>query len=151
MPPLGPLLPQDCGFHGTDNPTLPTFCWGPSLADTGCMACGRVNPASTWARYPAWTHEVGSQSVESDPDEDGRGRTKSASGARRRWAGMRAGHFAVYPIRLSPCTRTRYGHHRSSVATDAVPARHADYATIAKYYAHLTPEGDDGAVAKPTY
>ncbi len=26
MPPLGPLLPQDCGFHGTDNPTLPTFC-----------------------------------------------------------------------------------------------------------------------------
>ena len=29
MPPLGPLLPQDCGFHGTDNPTLPAFCRGP--------------------------------------------------------------------------------------------------------------------------
>lgn len=30
-------------------------------------------------------------------------------------------------------------------------AGHADYATTEKYYAHLTPEGDDGAVAKLTY
>lgn len=27
-------------------------------------------------------------------------------------------------------------------------AGHSDYATTDKYYAHLTPEGDDGAVAK---
>lgn len=30
-------------------------------------------------------------------------------------------------------------------------AGHADYATTEKYYAHLTPEGDDGAVAKLKY
>ena len=30
-------------------------------------------------------------------------------------------------------------------------AGHADYATTEKYYAHLTPEGDDGAVAKLRY
>ncbi|HFJ9614055.1 hypothetical protein [Stenotrophomonas maltophilia] len=30
-------------------------------------------------------------------------------------------------------------------------AGHADHATTAKYYAHLTPEGYDGAAAKPTY
>jgi integrase len=27
-------------------------------------------------------------------------------------------------------------------------AAHSDYATTEKYYAHLTPEGDDGAVAQ---
>ncbi|XIF08413.1 hypothetical protein SrhCFBP13503_09280 [Stenotrophomonas rhizophila] len=27
-------------------------------------------------------------------------------------------------------------------------AGHSDYATTDKYYAHLPPEGDDGAVAK---
>ncbi|GAB3046849.1 hypothetical protein GCM10027214_06000 [Stenotrophomonas tumulicola] len=30
-------------------------------------------------------------------------------------------------------------------------AGHSDYATTEKYYAHLTPEGDDEAVAKLTY
>ena len=30
-------------------------------------------------------------------------------------------------------------------------AGHADYATTEKFYAHLTPEGDDGAVAKLKY
>ena len=30
-------------------------------------------------------------------------------------------------------------------------AGHSDYATTEKYYAHLTPEGDDDAVATLTY
>ena len=30
-------------------------------------------------------------------------------------------------------------------------AGHADYATTEKFYAHLTPEGDDGAMAKLRY
>jgi len=30
-------------------------------------------------------------------------------------------------------------------------AGHADYATTEKFYAHLTPEGDDGTVAKLRY
>lgn len=32
-----------------------------------------------------------------------------------------------------------------------IPAGYADYATTEKYYAHLTPEDDDGAVAKLRY
>ncbi len=117
--------------------------------------------------------------VESDPDEDGDGRTKSGN-----WREVPLNAHAAAPLAtlLDPLVSV----HKDTVsdwskddATAAgvggslhrlrhtfcahmvmagVPLRcvqllagHADYATTEKYYAHLTPEGDDGAVAKLTY
>jgi len=117
--------------------------------------------------------------VESDPDEDGQGRTKSG-----KWREVPLNRYARWALRHLPDPLVAV--HKDTVsdwfASDAkragiggslhrlrhtfcahmviagVPLRrvqilagHADYATTEKYYAHLTPEGDDGAVAKLRY
>lgn len=117
--------------------------------------------------------------VESEPDEDGQGRTKSG-----KWREVPLNRYARWALRHLPDPLVAV--HKDTVsdwfASDAkragiggslhrlrhtfcahmvmagVPLRrvqilagHADYATTEKYYAHLTPEGDDGAVAKLRY
>lgn len=117
--------------------------------------------------------------IESDPDEDGQGRTKSG-----KWREVPLNRYARWALRHLPDPLVAV--HRDTLsdwfASDAkragiggslhrlrhtfcahmvmagVPLRrvqilagHADYATTEKFYAHLTPEGDDGAVAKLKY
>lgn len=114
--------------------------------------------------------------VESEPDEEGVGRTKSG-----KWREIPLNRYARWALRRLPDPIVDV--HRDTVtdwfAKDArkagiggslhrlrhtfcahmvmagVPLRrvqilagHADYATTEKYYAHLTPEGDDGAVRR---
>lgn len=114
--------------------------------------------------------------VESEPDDEGDGRTKSG-----RWREVPLNRYARWALRRLPDPLVSV--HKDTVsdwfAKDAakagiggslhrlrhtfcahmvmagVPLRrvqilagHADYATTEKYYAHLTPEGDDGAVRK---
>lgn len=112
--------------------------------------------------------------VESDPGEDGVGRTKSG-----RWREIPLNRYARWALRHLPdplvdvhgdtvsdwfakdAKKAGIGGslHRlrhtfcAHLVMAGVPLRrvqllagHADYATTEKYYAHLTPEGDDGAV-----
>ncbi len=114
--------------------------------------------------------------VESEPDEEGAGRTKSG-----RWREVPLNRYARWALRHLPdplvsvhkdtitdwfgadAKKAAIGGslHRlrhtfcAHMVIAGVPLRrvqllagHADYATTEKYYAHLTPEGDDGAVRK---
>jgi integrase len=114
--------------------------------------------------------------VESDPDETGAGRTKSGKWREvplnryARWALRRLPDplVAVHKDTVSDWFKKDSelagvgGHlHRlrhtfcAHMVMAGIPLRrvqllagHADYATTEKYYAHLTPDGDDDAVAK---
>ena len=117
--------------------------------------------------------------VESDPDERGDGRTKSGKwrevplNRNAKWA-LR--HLPDPIVRVHKDTVSDWfkkdsavagigGHlHRlrhtlcSHMVMAGVPLRrvqllagHADYATTEKYYAHLSPDGDEGAVRKLRY
>jgi len=112
--------------------------------------------------------------VESEPDADGAGRTKSG-----KWREVPLNRYARWALRRLPdplvsvhkdtlsdwftkdAKDAKIGGslHRlrhtfcAHMVINGVPLRrvqllagHADYATTEKYYAHLTPEGDDGAV-----
>jgi len=114
--------------------------------------------------------------VESDPDENGEGRTKSG-----KWREVPLNRYARWALRHLPDPLVTVhkdtvsdwfkkdsehagvgGHlHRlrhtfcAHMAMAGVPLRriqilagHADYATTEKFYAHLTPDGDESAVAK---
>jgi integrase len=114
--------------------------------------------------------------VESDPDEDGQGRTKSG-----KWREVPLNRYARWALRHLPDPLVTVhkdtvsdwfkkdsdlagvgGHlHRlrhtfcAHMVMAGVPLRrvqvlagHADYATTEKYYAHLTPDGDEAAVSK---
>lgn len=114
--------------------------------------------------------------VESTPDENDLGRTKSG-----KWREVPLNRYARWALRHLPDPLVAVhrdtvsdwfradadkagvgGHlHRlrhtfcAHMVMEGVPLRrvqilagHADYATTEKYYAHLTPEGDDGAVRK---
>jgi len=114
--------------------------------------------------------------VESDPDETGAGRTKSGKWREvplNRYARWALRHLPDPIVTVHKDTVSDWfakdaaaaeigGHlHRlrhtfcAHMVIAGVPLRrvqilagHADYATTEKYYAHLTPDGDDGAVAK---
>lgn len=115
--------------------------------------------------------------IESDPDGTGAGRTKSGKwrevplNTRARWALRRLGKTELVSVHkdtlsdwfAADAKRAKVGGslHRlrhtfcAHMVIAGVPLRrvqvlagHGDYATTEKYYAHLTPEGDDGAVAK---
>jgi len=67
-----------------------------------------------------------------------------------------AERFSKFIDNCAPCLRPFTG--MASMVIAGVRLRwvqilpwHANYATTEKYYAHLTPEGDDGKVAKPRY
>jgi len=122
---------------------------------------------------------VGRLLVESDPDESGEGRTKSGKWREvplNRYARWALRHLPDPIVRVHKDTVSDWfakdaaaaeigGHlHRlrhtfcAHMVIAGVPLRrvqllagHADYATTEKYYAHLTPDGDDGAVAKLRY
>lgn len=114
--------------------------------------------------------------IESDPDENGHGRTKSG-----KWREIPLNRYARWALRRLPDPLIEV--HRDTIsdwfAADAakaqiggslhrlrhtfcahlvlagVPLRriqmlagHSDYATTEKFYAHLTPEGDDEAVRR---
>lgn len=114
--------------------------------------------------------------IESTPDEDGKGRTKSG-----RWREVPLNRKAVFALsrltdplvavhedtlsdwfaRDAKAAKVGGSLHRlrhtfcAHMAIKGVPLRriqllagHADYATTEKYYAHLTPEGDNGAVRR---
>ncbi len=113
--------------------------------------------------------------VESDPDESGEGRTKSGKWREvplNRYARWALRHMPDPLVNVHKDTVSDWfkkdseragigGHlHRlrhtfcAHMVMAGVPLRrvqllagHADYATTEKYYAHLTPDGDDGAVA----
>ncbi|WP_313424228.1 tyrosine-type recombinase/integrase [Stenotrophomonas rhizophila] len=117
--------------------------------------------------------------VESDPDETGAGRTKSGKWREvplNRYARWALRHLPDPLVTVHKDTVSDWfakdaaaaeigGHlHRlrhtfcAHMVIAGVPLRrvqllagHADYATTEKYYAHLTPDGDDGAVAKLRY
>lgn len=114
--------------------------------------------------------------VESEPDETGTGRTKSGRWREiplNRYARWALRHLPDPIVTVHPDTLTDWfakdaaaagiggSLHRlrhtfcAHLVMAGVPLRrvqllagHADYATTEKYYAHLTPEGDDGAVRK---
>ena len=114
--------------------------------------------------------------VESNPDESGEGRTKSGKWREvplNRYARWALRHLPDPLVTVHKDTVSDWfkkdsglagvgGHlHRlrhtfcAHLVTAGVPLRrvqmlagHADYATTEKYYAHLTPDGDDHAVAK---
>jgi integrase len=114
--------------------------------------------------------------VESDPNETGAGRTKSDKWREvplNRYARWTLRHLpdplvAVHKHTVSDCFKKDSelagvgGHlHRlrhtfcTHMLIEGVPLRrvqmlagHSHYATTEKYYAHLTTDGDDGAVAK---
>jgi len=114
--------------------------------------------------------------VESDPDETGAGRTKSGKWQEvplnryARWA-LRHLPDPLVPMHKDTLSdwfkkdsaRAEIGGHLhrlrhtfcAHMVMGGVPLRrvqilagHADYGTTEKYYAHLTPDWDDGAVAK---
>ncbi|WDS36191.1 tyrosine-type recombinase/integrase [Pseudoxanthomonas sp.] len=114
--------------------------------------------------------------VESEPDETGAGRTKSGRWREvplnryARWA-LRRLPDPITSVHMdtvsnwfrNDAAKAKIGGslHRlrhtfcAHMVIGGVPLRrvqilagHADYATTEKYYAHLTPEGDDGAVRK---
>lgn len=117
--------------------------------------------------------------IESDPDEDGNGRTKSGRWREVPLNSQAAAALAALPDPLVSVHKDTVSDWFASDAKKAgvggslhrlrhtfcahmvmagVPLRrvqilagHSDYATTEKYYAHLTPEGDDGAVATLTY
>lgn len=117
--------------------------------------------------------------VESDPDETGAGRTKSGKWREvplnryAKWALRRLPDplVSVHKDTVSDwfakdsAVAEIGGHlHRlrhtfcAHMVIAGVPLRrvqilagHADYATTEKYYAHLTPDGDDGAVSQLRY
>jgi len=117
--------------------------------------------------------------VESDPDESGEGRTKSGKcrevplNRYARWAlrHLQDPLVSVHKDTVSDCFKKDSDHagigghlHRlrhtfcAHMVIAGVPLRrvqllagHADYATTEKYYAHLTPDGDDGAAEKLKY
>lgn len=117
--------------------------------------------------------------VESEPDETGAGRTKSGKWRKvplNRYARWTLRHLPDPIVALHKDTVSDWfkkdseraaigGHlHRlrhtfcAHMVMAGVPLRrvqllagHADYATTEKYYAHLTPDGDDLAVAKLRY
>jgi integrase len=114
--------------------------------------------------------------IESTPDEEGKGRTKSG-----RWREVPLNRKAAFALTKLPdplvsvhedtlsdwfardakAANVGGSLHRlrhtfcAHMAIKGVPLRriqllagHADYATTEKYYAHLTPEGDNGAVRR---
>ncbi|MBD8636643.1 tyrosine-type recombinase/integrase [Stenotrophomonas sp. CFBP 13718] len=117
--------------------------------------------------------------IESDPDEDGNGRTKSGRWREVPLNSQAAAALAALPDPLVSVHKDTVSDWFASDAKKAgvggslhrlrhtfcahmvmagVPLRrvqilagHSDYATTEKYYAHLTPEGDDSAVATLTY
>ena len=70
---------------------------------------------------------------------------------------FRAFGFDAYSCDLRPSEGDQRWHIQDDVRNHLQAGRwlamvaHADYATTEKYYAHLTPEDDDGAVAKLKY